>query len=118
MADSQLSVIDTLREFRTPFIINALIIIVQVSLAVVAYKTAQPVVPLFNNQLLASNTLMPKIWLAVLPALSLFFSLCSLALILVCRSLGKTVLNLFAWSSGTFNGILLLALVRIYLLVQ
>jgi len=117
MADSPLSVVDILKQFRTPLIGNILIILIQVSVAVIAIKTLQPVVPLLNNKLLASNTLMPKAWLAVIPALSLFFSLSGLALIVFCRSLGKTVLNLFTWSTGILNGILLLALMRIVILV-
>lgn len=118
MADSQLSIADVFKQFRAPFIGNILIILLQVSIAVVAINILQPVVPLFNNQLLASNTLMPKIWLSLLPALSLLFSLFSLLLMLFSRSLGSTILNIFAWSSTTINGILLLSLIRIVLLVK
>ncbi len=104
--------------FRAPLISNILIILLQVSITVVAINTLQPVIPLFNNQLLASNTLMPKIWLALLPALSLFFSLCSISLIMFSRSLSNTILTIFAWSSTTLNGIILFSLIRIVLLVK
>ncbi|NCN06546.1 MAG: hypothetical protein GW946_01730 [Candidatus Pacebacteria bacterium] len=107
-----------LQQFRTPLIGNIIIILIQVSLTVVALKTIQPVVPLLNNQQLANNTLLPKAWLTVIPTLSLFFSLCSLSLMVFCHSLNKTVLHLFAWTSTAFNGILLLALTRIIMLVR
>ncbi|MDA1079564.1 MAG: hypothetical protein O2840_02640 [bacterium] len=118
MADSQLSILETVKQFRAPLVSNILILIIQISLTVVAINILQPVVPLFNNQLLASNTLMPKIWLALLPGLSLFFSLCSLMLMLFSRSLGKTILTLFAWATTALNGILLVSLIRIVLLVK
>ena len=117
MADSQLSIIAVFKLFRAPFISNILITLLQVSITVIAINTLQPVVPLFNNQLLANNTLTPKIWLVLLPALSLLFSLFCLLLIILSRSLGTTILNIFAWSSTTLNGILLLSLLRIVLLI-
>ncbi len=80
---------------------------------VLSYFSLQPQIPLFYSLPLASQQLSHKIWLLVIPLLSLAITMLHTLFIFSFRKIDQFLLRLFTWSTTIILALLLLALIRI-----
>lgn len=96
----------------TSFAISAIIFIV----TIVYYLRAQPELPLLYSLSRPAQHLVPKIWLFMLPSVSLLMSTLHTVLVQLFRNYNHVMLRLFMWVTVLFQFILLLLFLRIVLI--
>jgi len=86
--------------------------------ALISFLILQPEVPIFYSLGAKNEWLAPKIWLFLFPVLSLAMTLGHFLLLIVSKSLEKTITQLFAWATVFIQAILALSLVRIIFIIS
>lgn len=74
---------------------------------------AQPELPIFYSLTQAEQVLQPKIWLLIIPVLSILLSIITLSVMYALSRLGSSLLKLYAWASFSSQVVLFMAAVRI-----
>lgn len=77
---------------------------------------AQPELPIFYTMADSEKILQPKIWLILLPGLSMAISLITMIAVHFLNKLESSLLRLYAWASLASQIVLLMSAVRIILI--
>ncbi|PIR59454.1 MAG: hypothetical protein COU69_00085 [Candidatus Pacebacteria bacterium CG10_big_fil_rev_8_21_14_0_10_56_10] len=102
---------------KVPFLISFLEALVAALVFASVFLQLQPVVPLFYSLAQAAGQLVPKIWLGLLPTLSITISISHLIITHAMRHYDQILLRLFAWTTVVVQTLLLATLLRIILIV-
>lgn len=103
---------------KTQFFVSNLITGILFLVVASLYFKLQPQVPLFYSLGNKYDQLVPKIWLALYPALSLTIGLVHFLIIsLINIKLDKVVTTLFAWATIIIQVLLALSLFRILFII-
>lgn len=96
----------------TSFFVSAIIFIV----TIVYYLQAQPQLPLFYSLARPSQHLVPKVWLFILPSVSLIINTIHTILVQLFKEYNPVILRLFMWVTVILQLVLLLVFLRIVLI--
>jgi len=100
-----------------PYKISLSVTILLIALSLIFYPRLQPVIPLFYSQLQPEKQLVDKMFIFLLPMMSLSINLIHIILQKACKNLDKLVLQLVAWSTVVLQAILLLVTARILIII-
>src|SRR5687768_781612 len=112
-----LSLLNTPRFVRTPFLISYLCTFSLSLMVLVSYFQVQPQVPLFYSLARPAQHLAAKEWLFLIPALSGAISFIHLLLINTFHEYDRTLITLFSWTTVAVQVVLSLALLRVLLII-
>lgn len=102
---------------RTTALISLLISLLMGLLVSVLYFRLQPEVPLFYSLPRASEHLVTKEWLFLLPSISVIITITHLIIMSFSQQVDTLLLKLFAWSTVAVQLLLFVSLVRIILII-
>lgn len=112
------SLLNTPRFIRTPFLISYLCTLSLSLLVLVAYFRIQPQVPLFYSLARPAEHLASKEWLFLIPAISGAISFIHLILINIFHEYDRLLIQLFSWTTVAVQIVLSLALIRILVIIS
>jgi hypothetical protein len=83
----------------------------------ISLSLTQPEVPLFHSLPEAEQQLIPKIWLLLLPGLSLLINIIHIGIVNLTKHIDSLMIKLYAWGDVVLQVLLLLVTLRNILIV-
>ena len=105
-------------EIRLPLSLLQFVGLASVILAGVGYFFLPPQIPLFYSLSQPTQQLVPKIWIGILPGLTVLFGTVNTILCIEMRKYDRLLLKLFSWFAVVISMVLLFALLRIMYIVM
>lgn len=102
---------------KAPLLFSFLFFFILALTATALYFSLQPEIPLFFTTATPQETLAPKEWIFIFPALSLAMAILNGGAMRLCRHTDPILLKIFGWVSVVVELILLIAMIRIIVLV-
>lgn len=79
----------------------------------VFFVFAQPLLPVFYSLALPEQQLVPKLWIFIIPAISLCVTLIHVLILRTLSNYDRTIQRLFVWITAVLQVLLLLSVLRI-----
>ncbi len=103
----------TQQPLQLSLIVNLFILL----FVLISLSLTQPEVPLFHSLPGAEQQLIPKIWLLLLPGLSLLINIIHIGIVNLTKHIDSLMIKLYAWADVVLQVLLLLVTLRNILIV-
>lgn len=102
---------------RTPFRISLFFSLLIILITLVMYGSLQPEVPLFYSLPKSSQQLANKIYIFLIPVISLVITLGHFSLLLISKNMERRLKKMFAWITVIFQIVFFMIFLRIVLII-
>lgn len=102
---------------QQPLQLSMIINLVILFFVLISLSLIQPEVPLFHSLPGAEQQLIPKVWLLLLPGLSLLINIIHIGIVNLTKHIDSLMIKLYAWADVILQVLLLLVTLRNILIV-